>query len=225
LQFSQVAEVTWNKNTKNVSMLIEAFSLLCFFFAVVSGSVYSTVDIFNVSSGTWATASLSVARWQLAAASLPGVGLAFFAGGSSEGLSLVLSKSMTMFTQTRMPFYTLKMRSSVSLAQPRHTPLMQRLIFLTASLANGALQLSVSPVYILLARRCPMKIWSCLLAVQVCFFELQALPPLTDASQMQPAQQLTPTSTYTTRPLVFGALLLLAVLVCCSLRHRCHCKA
>ena len=208
-----------------------AFSFLVSFFAVVSGSVYATVDIFNVSSGTWATAALSVARWQLAAASLPGVGLAFFAGGSSEGLTLHKFYDMSnfdnvkQFTQTLISFYTLKMRSFVSLAQARHTPRMQQLIFSTASLANGVPQLSVSPESILLERRCQLKIWSCLQAVQVRFLELQALPPLTHASQMQLAQHHTPPLIYTTRPLAFGAPILLAVHGFCSLRRRCHCKA
>ena len=44
-------------------------------------SVYDTVDIYNVSSGEWATSALSIARKQLAAASLPDLGLLFFAGG------------------------------------------------------------------------------------------------------------------------------------------------
>jgi hypothetical protein len=41
------------------------------------------VDIFNVTSGAWSTAALSVARQQLAATSLPSLGVAIFAGGSS----------------------------------------------------------------------------------------------------------------------------------------------
>jgi hypothetical protein len=49
-----------------------------------ASSVYSNaVDIFNVTSGAWSTAALSVARSGLAAASLPNVGVAIFAGGSS----------------------------------------------------------------------------------------------------------------------------------------------
>ncbi len=46
------------------------------------GSGYSNaVDIFNVTSGAWSTAALSVARTALAATSLPNVGVAIFAGG------------------------------------------------------------------------------------------------------------------------------------------------
>ncbi len=41
----------------------------------------NTVDIFNASSGVWTTAALSVARYYLAATSLPNEGLAIFAGG------------------------------------------------------------------------------------------------------------------------------------------------
>jgi hypothetical protein len=47
-----------------------------------AGSGYSiAVDIFNVTSGAWSTAALSVARSDLAATSLPNVGVAIFAGG------------------------------------------------------------------------------------------------------------------------------------------------
>ena len=48
----------------------------------------NTVDIFNARSGVWTTAALSVARWYLAATSLPNDGLAIFAGG--QGASRVL---------------------------------------------------------------------------------------------------------------------------------------
>jgi hypothetical protein len=41
----------------------------------------NAVDIFNVTSGAWSTAALSVARYNLAATSLPNVGVAIFAGG------------------------------------------------------------------------------------------------------------------------------------------------
>ena len=64
-----------------VSLLIACASLMpC---ADGSGSAYSNaVDIFNVTSGTWSTAALSVAREGLAATSLPHVGVAIFAGGA-----------------------------------------------------------------------------------------------------------------------------------------------
>ena len=39
------------------------------------------VDIFNVISGAWSTAALSLARYNLAATSLPNLGIAIFAGG------------------------------------------------------------------------------------------------------------------------------------------------
>ena len=44
-------------------------------------STSNVVDIFNVTSGAWSTAALSVARGILAATSLPNVGVAIFAGG------------------------------------------------------------------------------------------------------------------------------------------------
>jgi hypothetical protein len=43
------------------------------------------VDIYNASSGLWSTASLSEARWDLAATSLPNQELAIFAGGYIGG--------------------------------------------------------------------------------------------------------------------------------------------
>jgi hypothetical protein len=49
---------------------------------VAGTNVYSNaVDIFNETSGTWSTAALSVARFSLAAISLPNVGIAIFVGG------------------------------------------------------------------------------------------------------------------------------------------------
>ena len=48
-----------------------------------SSACFSTVDIFNATSGIWTTAALSVARQGLAATSLPNEGLAIFAGGAS----------------------------------------------------------------------------------------------------------------------------------------------
>jgi hypothetical protein len=62
-----------------VGLLIAYASLM----PCAAGSVlYSDVDIFNVTSGAWSAAALSVARRSLAATSLPNLGLAIFAGGS-----------------------------------------------------------------------------------------------------------------------------------------------
>ena len=47
------------------------------------GGFSNVVDIFNVTSGAWSTATLSVAREGLAATSLPNLGVAIFAGGQS----------------------------------------------------------------------------------------------------------------------------------------------
>ncbi len=55
--------------------------------ADTSASV-NAVDIFNATNGVWTTAALSVARYGLAATSLPNEGLAIFAGG--VGASYVL---------------------------------------------------------------------------------------------------------------------------------------
>ncbi len=62
-----------------VGLLIACASLMpCA--AGLSGSS-NVVDIFNVTSGAWGTAALRVARYNLAATSLPNVGVAIFAGG------------------------------------------------------------------------------------------------------------------------------------------------
>jgi hypothetical protein len=45
-----------------------------------------SVDVFNAISRTWTTAALSVARFELAATSLPDQGLAIFAGGNIRGM-------------------------------------------------------------------------------------------------------------------------------------------
>ncbi len=59
-----------------VALLIACASLM----PRAAGGVFSSaVDIFNVTSGAWSTAALSVARGYLAATSLPN--LAIFAGG------------------------------------------------------------------------------------------------------------------------------------------------
>ncbi len=47
------------------------------------GPISDAVDIFDATSSSWTTAALSVARFGLAATSLPNQGLAIFAGGST----------------------------------------------------------------------------------------------------------------------------------------------
>jgi hypothetical protein len=50
--------------------------------AAIKDSGWSiAVDIFNVKSGNWSTAVLSIPRSGLAATSLPNIGIAIFAGG------------------------------------------------------------------------------------------------------------------------------------------------
>jgi hypothetical protein len=59
-----------------------------------TGSVYSTsADIFNVTSGAWSKAALSVGRTDLAATSLPNLGVAIFAGGDGTYCHIDLSYS------------------------------------------------------------------------------------------------------------------------------------
>ncbi len=63
---------------RRLGLLIACASLM----PCAAGSSYSSaVDIFNVTSGAWSTAALSVARTYLAATSLPNLGVAIFAGG------------------------------------------------------------------------------------------------------------------------------------------------
>jgi hypothetical protein len=57
-------------------------ALILGIFAASIGPYSNAVDIFNVKSGTWTTAVLSVARMLLSATSLPNDGLAIFAGGA-----------------------------------------------------------------------------------------------------------------------------------------------
>jgi hypothetical protein len=61
-----------------VALLITFASLM----PCPGGILYDVVDIFNVTSGNWSTAALSVGRTGLAATSLPNLGVAIFAGGS-----------------------------------------------------------------------------------------------------------------------------------------------
>ncbi len=57
-----------------------AFPLFALF-SLIYSDFSAVVDIFNAATGQWTTASLSAARSQLAAASLPAQNLAFFGGG------------------------------------------------------------------------------------------------------------------------------------------------
>ena len=72
--------------------------LMLFSVSTPSGqAIVSTVDIFNVLSGTWITANLSVARRVFAAASLPLQGLALFAGGQGAFYGLMHACSCVGF--------------------------------------------------------------------------------------------------------------------------------
>ncbi len=52
---------------------------LCLTCATADGVPYNVVDVYNVATGAWSTAQLSVGRYGLAATSVGNV--AFFAGG------------------------------------------------------------------------------------------------------------------------------------------------
>jgi hypothetical protein len=54
----------------------------------------SSIDIFNANSRSWSTASLSAARGDLTATSLPGLSLAFFAGGSDANQGTHMSSTV-----------------------------------------------------------------------------------------------------------------------------------
>jgi hypothetical protein len=70
-----------------VGLLISCASLMP---CAAGGSYSNAVDIFNVTSGLWSTANLSVARGYLAATSLPNVGVAMFAGGYSASFFMFI---------------------------------------------------------------------------------------------------------------------------------------
>jgi hypothetical protein len=68
----------------------------CFFVdGVDRGTSFDAVDIFHASTGKWSTARLSVARGNIAATSLPNLGVAIFAGGGGK-LYDVFSYSCTL---------------------------------------------------------------------------------------------------------------------------------
>ena len=54
---------------------------VCLTPCAASGGASNVVDILNVTAGTWSTTNLSAVRYDLAATSLPNVGVAIFAGG------------------------------------------------------------------------------------------------------------------------------------------------
>jgi hypothetical protein len=74
-----------------IALVIACASLMP---CTATGGVYSTsADIFNVTSGAWSNAALSVGRTDLAAPSLPNLGVAIFAGGDGTYCPIDLSYS------------------------------------------------------------------------------------------------------------------------------------
>ena len=69
-----------NRNISRISSLALLFTG-CICVAIVAAQHVNSAPVTPV--GTWATAALSVARYALAATSLPNEGLAIFAGGAS----------------------------------------------------------------------------------------------------------------------------------------------
>jgi len=61
----------------------------------------NAVDIYNVNTNSWSTAKLSVARYDIAAASLPNQGLIYFAGGVNNSVVAPFQFSLTL-TQTQI---------------------------------------------------------------------------------------------------------------------------
>ncbi len=78
-----LCDVMGDSGGKRFCWRLYALSFRCRLLTCCPGesSYSSAVDIFDVSSGQWRTAALSVARSGLAATSLPNEGLAIFAGG------------------------------------------------------------------------------------------------------------------------------------------------
>jgi hypothetical protein len=63
----------------------------------------NAVDIFNVTSGAWSTAALTVNRSNLGATSLPNLGVAIFAGGESKCCHVdFLAHSLLCFSRLGM---------------------------------------------------------------------------------------------------------------------------
>ena len=62
--------------------------------------LFNVVDIFDATAGTWSTAALSVARFFLAATSLPNAGLAIFAGGVGACFCCVLQNAAVKVFRT-----------------------------------------------------------------------------------------------------------------------------
>ena len=54
-----------------------------------ANGISAVVDIFNATSGNWSTAVISKARFDLAATSLPNLGVAIFAGGDDCACDLI----------------------------------------------------------------------------------------------------------------------------------------
>ena len=69
---------------------VAVFSTCACLMPYAVGSSSNVVDIFNVTAGTWSTAALSQARYNLAATSLPDAGVAIFAGGNGKSCEVCL---------------------------------------------------------------------------------------------------------------------------------------
>ena len=69
--------------------MLSSGSLVLLFAGCVFVSMAAAQQGNSASPGTWTSSTLSVARWDLAATSLPNYGLAIFAGGSSASYVLM----------------------------------------------------------------------------------------------------------------------------------------
>jgi hypothetical protein len=65
---------------------------------VTAGDYSNAVDLYNITSGTWSTAQLSLARFNLAATSVGN--MAIFAGGEAGSRSLTLFVEALLFWLT-----------------------------------------------------------------------------------------------------------------------------
>ena len=170
--------------------------------------MYDTVDIYNASTGRWTTDVLSIPRQQLAAASLPDLGLAFFAGGQDASFGKNIHFLLNLAQSLNCA-----LRSNRSLSHSffyRGQPVVRTIgsTFSTPSPRSGPLLVSVHPAYTLPALRCLSRVWSSLQAVRVrcCALRVVRLASQFFALQLETGTRPTTMSICTTWPLINGAV-------------------
>ncbi len=142
-----------------------------------TGAASNTVDIFDATKGTWSTAALSVARYFLAATSLPNSGLAIFAGGYASVLYEYTSGLMLLIVASAGMRGGGCVRSTscagAAAAKCRYVAQVQLELLPMLSTSSmrpkelGALLLSVSLGIFSQPRRCRIQDWRYSQAAQV----------------------------------------------------------